>query len=157
MPEFGRRQLLSLSTAMAVTASMLPGRVHGRAFLLTAEEAARWRGEEPASQPMMSPDGSLPKIDILQPDILAEIKAPFPIEVGFRGQPGVGFDLKSLRIAYGFFGVDITDRVLREAVIGDNGFHIEEADIPSGRHRIAITINDHRGARASLDFRFVVA
>lgn len=125
--------------------------------LVTADEAQRSQSAPPLTSAAASPaDPQAPEIAILDPrGIDRPIRSPFSMEVEFRPRAGAALDFSSLRVFYGTFKLDITDRLLQEAVRTPAGIRLMNAAVPPGRHRILVQIRDtqNRIAEKELSFR----
>jgi len=124
--------------------------------LVSPAEAARDRAAEaaqteaPAFRAKAFTPGA-PLIEVRQPGRLDGIKAPFPIQLGFKGSDGAELDLKSFRVLYGFLKLDITARLLEKARLTADGLVLDDAAIPSGSHRLRIQLKDSKGREGELD------
>lgn len=119
-------------------------------WLITPEEAAM----APASDATGLQGGGLmdvgredvntgPQIEILKPADGGRVSSP--VEVAIRFVPRVdAVDLASLKVSIvKFFTIDITDRIRPYATA--EGIALKEANIPSGKHRVRITVSDTAG------------
>ncbi|MCX5722771.1 MAG: hypothetical protein NT179_12205 [Nitrospirae bacterium] len=84
-----------------------------------------------------------PEIEILKPADGGRV--PSPVEVAVRFIPRLGaVDLASLKVSIvKFITIDITDRIRPYATA--EGIQLKEANIPSGKHRVRITVSDKAG------------
>jgi len=110
--------------------------------LLTEEEAAM--GEEK----VFGFSSSLPKdgpiIKVLQPKVDSDLHTPFKLHVRFIPKEGSEVNLASLKVeALKIVNVNITPRLLPYAA--KDGIKMDNVTIPSGRHRIRVTILDTLG------------
>jgi len=118
-------------------------------WLITPEEAAM----EPAFESGPPGGGAIdagredisagPQIEVLKP--LDGGHVPSPVEVAVRFVPRLGpVDLASLKVSIvKFITIDITDRVKPFATT--EGIQVKEANIPSGSHRVRISVADTAG------------
>lgn len=123
--------------------------------LVTGKENARDRvaPHTPAPQDMPPP----PRIDVVTPDLSRPLQNPVSIDVHFTPGPGRAIDMQSFQASYGWLGMNVTNRLLRHAVVGPNSLSASNVDLPAGDHRITLSIADNAGKRASRTFRFSVA
>jgi hypothetical protein len=91
-----------------------------------------------------------------QPDTAKPIKSPITIIVHFRAQDGAVINPSSIRVTYGWLGIDITRRVLEHAELTVDGLTATNAQLPSGKHSVTISIRDSRGREAVRNFDFSV-
>jgi hypothetical protein len=129
-----------------------------RAFvLITAEEARQYNHESSALiAPASSPTNALPAIEVINPQIMAgPVPSPVSIELSFRTDDAV-VDLASFKALYGSFRLNITDRIMERASATPGGLRIENAEIPSGTHRLFLSIADSKGRRSDRELRIQV-
>ncbi len=118
----------------------------GGKWLITPEEAARVRMPEgDLRQPVAAVEGPGPLIVVQNPKALQRVHSPVKIQVSFEpGRSGLPPAMETLKVTLiGFFDIDLTDRV-REYVEGTR-LNVEEADLPTGNHRIRMAIRDTTG------------
>lgn len=138
---------------LAVTASAAEKR-----WLITPEEAARAGSAAVAdfAEPMAVAPGSGPLIVIEDPRLLERLRSPVNIRVNFKpGESGLPPDMKSFSATLrGFISIDITDR-LRE-YLRDTTLAVEQADLPTGKHRIRMVVADTAGNLTARDLMLMV-
>lgn len=123
--------------------------------LISPDEDAR---DGAAPQVPASPDlPPPPTIDLVRPDISRPIRNPATIEVRFAPGPGQSIDMRTFNATYGLLGINITQRLLDHAAATPNGLTAENVELPSGRHRVTMSIADTSGKRASRTFNFTVS
>jgi hypothetical protein len=93
-----------------------------------------------------------PEIRILSPDIVRPVRSPVSIDVAFVPAEGARIDPASLRIRYGFIGLDVTKRIREYADVSEAGIQATVESIPPGKHNFEISIADSlmRVARAQM-------
>lgn len=97
-----------------------------------------------------------PRIDIVSPDLAAALQSPMAILVKFQAAAGAEILPASFRARYGAFRIDITDRLLKATKVTKEGIHVERAELPSGSHRLFLTIEDSAQRAAEREVRFTV-
>lgn len=102
------------------------------------------------------PGPSDPMIDIRSPSLKEPVKAPVSIDLRFLASGSAKINLESLKILYGTFKLDITDRVRKEAKILSDGIQIASANLPSGSHKLLIQVANTEGKQAEREVRFTV-
>lgn len=126
-------------------------------WLITPQEAALAPALE-ASQdgtiPIEAESELGPKIVIVKPANGGS--APPPVEVDIQFIPKLSpIDLASLKVSVvKLINIDITDRV--RSHVSDKGIHVPEAQLPSGKHKVRISIADKEGLRSVKDVIFEV-
>lgn len=84
------------------------------------------------------------------------LKNPFSMEILFKSQAGSGLDFASFKALYGTFKIDITERLLKEATKTLAGLKVANVEVPAGRHKILLRINDSQGRTAEKELSFKV-
>jgi hypothetical protein len=133
---------LTLAGALVAVTACAPGAVQGEAvWLMTEGEAAL--ASAPVARAPLPNDG--PVIKIITPQQGAEVTSPFPIEIQFEPRQGGALPkMDTLKLtALKIFEIDITDRV--KPYVGESRLFVKEAKIPTGRHRLKLTIEDAGG------------
>jgi len=128
-------------------------------WLVNPTEAVEFQGEAGyLSQPSLRARSVMPLIDILQPDGLPEgkLKAPFPITVAFRAQNDAQIDVTSFKVLYGALKFDITSRLTQYTQVNADGFKLDKANIPKGKHRLTLQIQDAKQRMAERELRIEV-
>jgi hypothetical protein len=105
--------------------------------------------------PTPTPSGA-PTIRIEQPDITRPIRSPVDIRISFQAAANSRIAVNSLRVRYGFLGIDITRRILAHARPTATGVFVEDAELPRGRHKVTIQIADNMGRTGATSFDFNV-
>jgi len=125
--------------------------------LVTPEEARSSQQAAMLEAELTAPDPLAPSIQLVDPDGLDRpLKNPFKMEVLFKPQQGALLDFSSFRAFYGTFKIDITDRLLKEAVKTSSSIRLANVDVPSGRHKLLISIKDNLGHTAAKEIAFKV-
>jgi hypothetical protein len=128
-------------------------------WLVTPAEAIEFKGEAGFDeQPALRPRAVVPLIDILTPEPAPDlkVKAPFAISVQFRGQADSPINPASFRVLYGAFKIDITNRITQYVKVTKEGFSLENAQIPTGKHRLTMIVQDDKQRIAERELRFEV-
>jgi hypothetical protein len=147
-----RIQSLLITTALAMACS------HEDALQLVTEAEAR---QSQASPPLAltesrPADPQAPEIALVDPqDTGKPLHNPFNMEVFFKSRSAAGLDFSNFRAYYGAPKIDVTDRLLKEAVRTPTGIRLAIVSVPSGSHRILLQIRDsmNRVAEKKLYFR----
>lgn len=158
---------LNLALAIGMTAlscgamaqSTPAGAAEPKGWLVTSAEAQEFQGAAGYDeQPALRPRSVTPAIDILKPDPVADlkVKSPFAIAVQFKPQSDAEIDPSTFKVLYGALKLDITSRIARHVKIGKEGFNLENAQIPTGRHRLTVQIQDMKQRVAERELRLEV-
>ncbi len=146
---------LALACAMCVSASVWAQEL----WLVNPNEALEFQGEAGyLTQPSLRARSVMPLIDILQPEALPDgkLKAPFPITVAFRAQNDAQIDVTSFKVLYGALKFDITSRLTQYTQVSAEGFKLDKANIPKGKHRLTLQIQDAKQRLAERELRIEV-
>jgi hypothetical protein len=111
---------------------------------------------EPVFTARSSPPPSDPIIEIRSPSLVGPIKAPVSIDLRFLSSGAAKINWESLRIMYGAFKLDITERVRKEGKMLSDGIQIASANLPSGSHKLVIQVANTEGKLAEREVRFTV-
>ena len=128
-------------------------------WLVTPSEARAFKGEEGfEEEPALRARAVVPLIDILKPEAASDlkVKSPFAIAVQFRGQSDTPIDPVTFKLMYGALKVDITQRVTRMVTVTKDGFTLDQAQFPSGKHRLTLQVQDSRQRVAERELRVEV-
>lgn len=110
--------------------------------LLTEEEGAAGN-PPPGPIDARSSLSTGPSIEVIKPEQNAVLRSPIPIVVRFVPN-GRDVNLSSLKVeVLKLWTIDITNRVLPYA--SREGIHVKEATLPSGEHKLRVTIGDVEG------------
>jgi hypothetical protein len=97
-----------------------------------------------------------PAIEIRQPSLLSQpLTAPLAIELNFLAADAPIVP-DSFRAYYGNLKLNITDRIVKKVKVLADGLRIDDAEIPSGQHRILLIIEDEKGRRGERELKFTV-
>jgi len=146
----------ALIVALGLALTALPASAQTTTWnLITAEEAARNNAapQVPAPPDLPAP----PSIELVRPDISRPNQNPVTIEVHVIPGPGRAIDMGSFNATYGWLGLNITRRLLEHADKTANGLVAHDIELPSGNHRVTLSIADTTGKTASRTFNLSVA
>jgi len=128
-------------------------------WLVSPAEALAYQGPQGFNEaPMLRAKSLMPAIDIIQPHPNADTKvqAPFAIEVQFKSLADAEIVPSTFRVLYGALKIDITGRVTKYVKVSEQGFNLENAHIPVGKHRLILQIQDDKQRMAERELRFEV-
>ncbi|MCJ0764603.1 hypothetical protein [Variovorax terrae] len=128
-------------------------------WLVSPAEAREFRGEDGFNEPpALRPRAVVPQIDILKPEPAPDlkVKAPFPITVQFKAQNDAAIDPATFKVMYGALKIDITSRITKYVKVSPEGFSLENAQIPAGRHRLTLQVQDEKQRVAERELRVEV-
>jgi len=142
----------------------LPFSVYAQVQLVTADEmrlsAAQAGGivggDDAPLIPRAAPDIGAPLIEILSPDIKGVVTSPAKVQLRFRPESPAVVRPESFKASYGAFRLDITSRLLQFAKPTQEGLVVEQANLPSGSHKILLEIQDSAGRTGTQLLSFTV-
>ena len=135
--------------------------------LITAEEAmtsARAFAEHPEGPPLVvdkamdlnRANALAPRIEVLEPRLGAITTPPFDVRVIAHPREGLAIDRSSIRVRYGFFRIDVTQRMLSLGRWEGNEFIVSRAQAPAGTHWFYVTVADSAHQAANVDVKVVI-
>jgi len=145
---------LTFATLFGVEATLA-----GPIMLVTPEEvrAEIQAGIKEPPRTRALPTPGAPKIHILQPVMSgAPLQNPIRIQLQFSSASDADIDPGSFRAYYGFLRIDLTGRILKSVRVAKSGLKIENAELPSGKHRLFLRIADSKERTTETEVRFVV-
>ena len=95
-----------------------------------------------------------PLIELSAPKLSAPVSSPTPIELKFQPTPPSAVKPETFKLLYGSFEIDITKRILNVAKVTESGVLVQEANLPKGKHKLLMVVEDTAGRRGnrSIDF-----
>lgn len=95
-----------------------------------------------------------PVIELSAPKLSIPVSSPTPIELKFQPTPPSAVKPETFKVLYGSFEIDITKRILNVAKVTESGVYVQEANLPKGKHKLLMVVEDTAGRRGnrSIDF-----
>ena len=95
-----------------------------------------------------------PLIELSAPKLSAPVSSPTPIELKFQPTAPSAVKPETFKVLYGSFEIDITKRILNVAKVTEAGVSVQEANLPKGKHKLLMVVEDTAGRRGnrSIDF-----
>ena len=128
-------------------------------WLVSPAEALSYQGEGGFNeQPALRARAVVPQIDILKPELAADlkVKAPFSIAVLFKAQSDAAIDPGTFKVMYSALKYDITSRITKFVKVTAAGFSLDNALIPPGKHRLTLQVQDEKQRVAERELRVEV-
>ena len=150
------------SLALALTFAALFGTkttLAGPLALVTLEEvhAERLAHLKQPPRTRSFPTPAAPEIHVLQPEMSGDsLQNPIRIELKFSSASDADIDPRSFRAYYGFLRIDLTERILKSVRVDKAGLKIENAEIPSGSHRLFLRIADSKKRVTETELRILI-
>ena len=127
--------------------------------LVTPSEAREFQGEGGYYEPMpLRPRAIVPGIEIMRPQPAPDLKVrpPFTLAVQFRATGDAAIVPSTFKVLYGALKVDITERITRVVPVTPEGFTLDQAQMPPGKHKLTLQVWDARQRLAERELRFEV-
>lgn len=95
-----------------------------------------------------------PVIELSTPKLSIPVSSPTPIELKFQPTPPSAVKPETFKVLYGSFEIDITKRILNVAKVTESGVFVQEANLPKGKHKLLMVVEDSAGRRGNrlIDF-----
>ncbi len=151
-------QLVRLSTvcSLLILSLSLPAQAMVLVTTDEAKQSAKSTVVESLLDTAADPSVIRPAIEIRQPSLLSQpLGTPLAIELSFLAADAPIVP-DSFRAYYGNLKLNITDRIVKKVKVLAEGLRIEDAEIPSGQHRILLIIEDAKGRRGERELKFTV-
>jgi len=142
------KYLLLVSLALAALTGFAGG--IDMVTLLTDEEGRM--GEKPNGLVNVGrlPDTG-PDVKVISPDISKEYQPPVKIDVRFIPKGNSRVDLSKFSVeCLKIIDIDITDRIM--PYVTEQGVKVDNAKLPSGEHKLKVTIGDNQGGITQVIF-----
>jgi len=97
-----------------------------------------------------------PTIEVLEPQMDSATNPPFDVRVVAHPHEGLAIDHSSIRVRYGFFRIDVTQRMLALGHWQGNEFIVNHANAPAGTHWFYVTLADTARQEANVAVKVVV-
>lgn len=101
-------------------------------------------------------DPMAPQIIVITPKIDHPTHPPLDVRVEAHTQASLGVNRSSLKVRYGFFKVDVTERLLKYGQWQGNAFVVSGADVPPGNHVFFVSIADTAGHEGVAAMKVIV-
>lgn len=124
------------------------------AQLLVSVEEMNASNNASGLTPKSIPPKDAPVIELSAPKLSAPVSSPTPIELKFQPTPPSVVKPETFKVLYGSFEIDITKRILNVAKVTESGVLVQEANLPKGKHKLLLVVEDTAGRRGnrSIDF-----
>ena len=117
------------------------------AFLVTEQEMVESNAAPPQATPKSVPAKDAPRIEVASPNLSGPLASPTPIQLNFEAAAPAAVKPETFRVLYGAFGIDITQRLLGAAKLNAQGISVQEASLPSGKHKLQLSVEDSLGRK----------
>ena len=126
------------------------------AQLLISIEEMNASNNASSLNPRSIPPKDAPVIELSAPKLSSPVSSPTPIELKFQPTPPSVVKPETFKVLYGSFEIDITKRILNVAKITESGVFVQEANLPKGKHKLLMVVEDNAGRRGNRAIDFEV-
>jgi hypothetical protein len=142
------KKIITLLTS-GLAATALAGQ-----FLVSVDEMNASNNAKPPFTAKSVAPKDAPLIELSAPKLSAPVSSPTPIELKFQPTPPSAVKPETFKVLYGSFEIDITKRILSVAKVTESGVSVQEANLPKGKHKLLMVVEDTAGRRGnrSIDF-----
>ncbi len=125
-------------------------------FLVTQEEMQESNKAPPRFTPKTAPEKDAPVIEVVTPVIAGAISSPTPIKMVFQANAPSNVKPDTFKVLYGTFEIDITKRITGKTQVTEQGLQVAQAELPIGKHKLLLFIEDTNGRIGSKVVEFIV-
>ena len=93
------------------------------------------------------PDKDAPRIEVIAPVLTAPVTSPTPVQLSFEATPPATVRPETFKVQYGALQIDITQRLLASAKLTPQSLSVDEANLPAGKHRLHLSVEDSLGRK----------
>ena len=119
----------------------------GPVALVTQQEMLDSLNAPTQFTPKFVPEKDAPRIVIAAPNLSGPLASPTPITLNFEATSPAAIKPETFKVEYGAFQIDITQRLLSAAKVTAQGMNVQEASLPSGRHKLHLSVEDSMGRK----------
>jgi hypothetical protein len=116
-------------------------------MLVTLQEMEASNAAPPPFTPKFVPEKDAPKIEVAAPNLTAPLTSPMPIQMNFAVTSPATIKPETFKVLYGAFQIDVTQRLLSAAKVTAQGMSVQEASLPSGKHKLHLSVEDSAGRK----------
>ena len=99
---------------------------------------------------------SLPRIEVVSPSVDRPVPSPVNIRLRFLPEDGAVILPDTFKVAYGWLGLDITDRIRQHATITADGLVADNAELPKGTHDLTLSVSDSSNHKTKLEMSVTI-
>ena len=114
-------------------------------FLVTQEEMQESNKAPIRFTAKSATEKDAPIIEVLTPVIAGAISSPTPIKMVFQANAPSNVKPDTFKVLYGTFEIDITKRITGKTPVTEQGLQVAQAELPKGRHKLLISVQDTNG------------
>ncbi|MBU3671029.1 MAG: hypothetical protein FGM43_00675 [Sinobacteraceae bacterium] len=120
-----------------------------------AEMQASLAAPEPLF-PRFTPEPGAPRILVDAPKVNTSVTSPTTLKLRFEPESGTTIRPETFKVKYGSLRIDITARITGSTAVTEQGFAVDKAALPKGRHTLVIAIEDGVGRLSERQLQFEI-
>lgn len=106
--------------------------------------------------PRFTPEPGAPRILVDSPKINTSVTSPTMLKLRFEPEAGTTIRPETFKVKYGSLRIDITTRITSSSAVTEQGFEVQKAALPKGRHTLVIAIEDGVGRLSERQLQFEI-
>lgn len=136
---------------------LILGFIKAQAFTLVTDEEMHESEKAPLKlTAKIAPQKDAPLIEIENPPINGSISSPTAVRIKFIPTPPSVVKPESFKVLYGSWELNITNRITGKTKVTEQGLEVAQAELPIGKHKLLISIEDSNGRVGSKAVEFEV-
>jgi hypothetical protein len=84
------------------------------------------------------------------------ITSPTPVKIKFLPTPPSVVKPETFKVLYGSWELNITSRITGKTRVTEQGLEVAQAELPSGKHKLLISVEDSNGRVGNRTLEFEV-
>ena len=143
----------------ACMAAAVPVWAQSGDWLVSPAEAVQYQGAEGFNAPAsLVARNVTPTIEVVQPVPRADqkLKTPFAIQIRFKAREDAPIVPSTFKVLYGALNFDITQRIAKFAQVTTEGVSFDKAQIPPGKHKLVLQVQDEKQRIGERELRIEV-
>jgi len=120
-----------------------------------AEMQASLAAPEPLF-PRFTPEPGAPRILVDSPKLNSTVASPTTLKLRFEPESGTTIRPETFKVRYGSLRIDITARITGTTTVTEQGFEVQKAALPKGRHTLIVAIEDGAGRLSERQLQFEI-
>ena len=125
-------------------------------LLVSVDEMNASKNAKPPFKGKFVTPKDAPLIELSAPKLSSPVSSSTVIEVNFQPTAPSTVKPESFRVLYGSFEIDITKRILSLTKITETGVFVQEANLPKGKHKLLMVVEDTSSRKGNRVIEFVV-
>jgi hypothetical protein len=120
--------------------------LEAHAFTLVSQDEMAQSNSAPLKlTAKLAPPKDAPQIEVETPPINGSITSPTPVKIRFQAVAPSSVKPETFKVLYGSWELNITSRITGKTKVTEQGLEVAQAELPSGKHKLLISIEDNTG------------